>query len=877
VPPNGPHKPFSGRARRRTTGLSVRVADVTSRLFITIGGVGTIVAVAAVFVFLVAVVVPLFLPARTSVRPASEIAWAPGEPLHLAVDEYRTIGWLIDAGGELVAWQLETGAVLQRTALVEPGARLTALSVAAGSDLALVGQDNGSIQAWRLGFDTHFLFDDEVPESFYHLQPGEGAAHRGGVVERTAEGQFRLQVPAVERVGRPRRLGDQPVAALHHTGGSAISVCALTGAGPAARLHAASATLGDSPTGDGMTIRWGQPIALPHAARSTDPAWVRIAAGGADVFVAWRDGTVRRVRSSNPEAITVAEERTVVAPGRQLTTLEFLLGGATLLAGDSAGDLGAWFLAPDGSAADGFRLVRAHDLAAPARECGAVRRLSMGTRRRLCASLYDDGSIGLFYVPGAARLLHVETSPHTTALALGPKENELVALAPQRLLRFDLDPRHPEASPATLFTPVWYEGYAQPQFMWQSSSGTDDSEPKLSLVPLIFGTLKATFYSMLFGAPLALLAAIYTSEFLDRRWRSRVKPSIEMMASLPSVVLGFVAALVVAPSIQQVLPLALAAIVTIPSTVLAGAVAWQLLPARVSVRGGRRRLLFIGACLPLGLLLAAWLGPAFETALFGGDLKAWLHGARVEPPVGRALGGWLLLLLPVSAVIATAVNVRWVNPLVRARATALPRPLLALLPLLKLLCGGALALTLALAAGLALESLGLDLRKPLPLLGSFLDTYDQRNALVVGFIMGFAIIPIIYTIAEDALTAVPEHLRGASLGAGATPWQTAMRVIVPTAMSGLFSALMIGLGRAVGETMIVLMAAGNTPVMSMNIFEGFRTLSANIAVELPEAPVGETHYRTLFLAALVLFAMTFAVNTVAEWVRLRFRRRAWQL
>jgi phosphate transport system permease protein len=143
--------------------------------------------------------------------------------------------------------------------------------------------------------------------------------------------------------------------------------------------------------------------------------------------------------------------------------------------------------------------------------------------------------------------------------------------------------------------------------------------------------------------------------------------------------------------------------------------------------------------------------------------------------------------------------------------------------------------------------------------------------------MGFAIIPIIYTLAEDALSTVPEHLRSASLGAGATPWQTAVRIIIPTAMSGLFSAMMIGLGRAVGETMIVLMAAGNTPVMNMNIFEGFRTLSANIAVELPEAPVGETHYRTLFLAALTLFAMTFLVNTIAEAVRLRFRRRAYQL
>jgi len=156
-------------------------------------------------------------------------------------------------------------------------------------------------------------------------------------------------------------------------------------------------------------------------------------------------------------------------------------------------------------------------------------------------------------------------------------------------------------------------------------------------------------------------------------------------------------------------------------------------------------------------------------------------------------------------------------------------------------------------------------------------TYVQRNSLVGWFVMGFAIIPLIYTLADDALSAVPDHLRSASLGAGATTWQTTMRIVIPTAMSGLFSAVMIGLGRAVGETMIVLMASGGTPVLNMNIFEGFRTLSQNIAVELPEAARGSTHYRTLFLAALVLFLMTFLVNTIAEVVRLRYRKRAYQL
>jgi len=121
--------------------------------------------------------------------------------------------------------------------------------------------------------------------------------------------------------------------------------------------------------------------------------------------------------------------------------------------------------------------------------------------------------------------------------------------------------------------------------------------------------------------------------------------------------------------------------------------------------------------------------------------------------------------------------------------------------------------------------------------------------------------------------SVPRGLTLGSLALGATPWQTMTRVVILTASPGIFSALMIGMGRAVGETMIVLMATGNTPVMDANLFSGFRALSANIAVELPEAPEGGTLFRVLFLAAFLLFCLTFALNTVAEMIRLRLRRR----
>ena len=139
--------------------------------------------------------------------------------------------------------------------------------------------------------------------------------------------------------------------------------------------------------------------------------------------------------------------------------------------------------------------------------------------------------------------------------------------------------------------------------------------------------------------------------------------------------------------------------------------------------------------------------------------------------------------------------------------------------------------------------------------------------------MGVAVIPTIFSMAEDAIFSVPKHLTQGSLALGATSWQTLSRVVILTASPGIFSAVMIGLGRAVGETMIVLMATGNTPLMDLNIFSGMRTLSANIAVEMPESEVGSTHFRVLFLAAMVLFMLTFLFNTVAELVRQRLRER----
>jgi phosphate transport system permease protein len=449
---------------------------------------------------------------------------------------------------------------------------------------------------------------------------------------------------------------------------------------------------------------------------------------------------------------------------------------------------------------------------------------------------------------------------------MAAKDDGLFAATEDTFWETDFDPAHPEATWASLFGPVWYEGYDRPKHIWQSSFAGVAPEMKLGLQPLVFGTLKATFYSMLIGAPLALLAAIYTSEFLSSRSRSRVKPVVEMMASLPSVVLGFLAALVFAPIVEKVVPAILCCFITMPVAFLLGAQLWHLLPYRFALRYAGIRLLCMCLAMGLGFLAAFQLGPWVERWFFAGDIKLWLDGQ-----IGNGIGAWMFVILPLAALLTLLIVTLYVNTWFRSLARRLSRPQFAWLNLIKFLFGLLFMIAVAYGLSAALTVAGFDPR------GSYLDTYQQRNALVVGFVMGFAIIPIIYTIADDALSTVPNHLRSGSLGCGATPWQTAWRVVIPTAMSGLFSALMIGLGRAVGETMIVLMAGGNTPEIDWNLFNGFRTLAANIAVEMPEAVRDSTHYRTLFLAALTLFVLTFVINTAAEIVRLRFRKRAYQL
>jgi phosphate transport system permease protein len=153
--------------------------------------------------------------------------------------------------------------------------------------------------------------------------------------------------------------------------------------------------------------------------------------------------------------------------------------------------------------------------------------------------------------------------------------------------------------------------------------------------------------------------------------------------------------------------------------------------------------------------------------------------------------------------------------------------------------------------------------------------YPYRlNAFVGGVAMSLAVIPIIFTVAEDALTAVPKYMKEASLALGASKWQTAVFVTLPAATPGVFAAVLLGFGRAFGETMIVLMATGNAAIFSLNFLEPVRTMSATIGAEMAEVVFGETHYHVLFLIGAILFLFTFTLNAVAElFIRQRLLKR----
>lgn len=864
IPEDKANPSLTGYRRPKEARRVVILADHIAKRVITAGGVMVIGAILGILGYLVIQVLPLFREgtaaiAGKSTRPA---LWAKSAAAIL--DERHALAVEIGPGGEAMAYHPGTGEIVSQGSIAPPGAQVTSIGYDQSTGAIAVGLADGGVIQSAVDFRMETL---EAGFDVSGLKPaGAGEWIGGGAVySQTAQDQIRkvaVNIPApitVKPAGGPAVVA-LAMASLREEGSRSDAVAALDGGGNLSLYL--SRVKKNIMTGQVKTsVRL---FHLPRPPETPSNPRLFITDNGAQVLLAGENGTLFRYNLADPEAAFLAETALLTPPGVKATAIAFLAGRQSLVVGASDGGVAIHYILPRPGAgpADGLKVVLARRLEP---HMGAVIIVATAAAGK---SFLTADSAGVWLRNGTSgrTLLRMDKSAAgpgaIRALAPAPGlGGALLAMDSGAVLRWNIHAPHPEASASAFFGGIWYEGYPGPSFTWQSSAATEDFEPKLSLVPLIFGTLKATFYSMLFAAPVALLAAVFTSEFLDKRLRAPMKTAMEMMASLPSVVLGFVAALILAPVVERYICQVMLAGLSIPLALVLGALLWQLLPPPLADRlSGGAKIFAMAAALLAGLGAAAILGGPFERWFFHEDFKRWL----VDRNQGAA-PFLIMLFLP----LATAAVAMFRSRSGKTQAAALwPRGAKAGLAGL----GGASVTMaagafLALAGAAAVQWLGFDPRDAL------LGQYVQRNTLIVGFAMGFAVIPIIYTLAEDALSAVPDHLRAASLGCGATVWQTAIWVVIPTAISGIFSALMIGMGRAVGETMIVVMAAGNTPVMEINVFSGLRALSANIAVETPEAVVGGTLYRTLFLSALALFLMTFIINTAAEMVRLSFRKR----
>lgn len=724
--------------------------DVFARYFVGIGGVGAIVAILLIFFYLVYVVIPLFSGASMEVARRFAVPGG-GETLHLSMDEQTEIGLRYTREGHVLFFRTLDGALISDQALKLPAnTRITSFAAGApGSEFAAFGLSNGWAIAVKASYVSTYVEGKRTitPRLEYPLGIAPIAVDLAGqaLVQLAAqqEGNHTTLV-AVTQDNRVLLTSFERVATMLGEDGELTT-----------------------------TTREVQRSAEPVTRVLLNPEQRRL-------YIADRSGRITYVDVHDQSKPRVIHSLNVVESGLQITSLEFLSGGISLLVGLSDGSIAQWFPVRDVHGNELLTSIRTFK----ARNA-AINAIAPEYSRKGFIATDAAGYLGLYHST-AHRTLLVQPAATTPLrhIAIAPRANALLAEDSNGQIAFwTIDNEYPEISWSTLWNKVWYESYDEPQWLWQSSASTNTFEPKFSFTPLAFGTLKAAFYAMLVAVPLALLGAIYTAEFMSPRMREVVKPTVEIMGAVPTVVLGFLAGLWLAPFAEKYLPGVFSALLLVPVGVLMFAYTWRLLPVglRTRVHDGWYAAVLIPLIIALTWAALAF-SPTMEVWWFGGDMRLWMS-----------------------------------------------------------------------------EELGI--------------AFDQRNSLIVGIAMGFAVTPTIFTIAEDAIFSVPRHLVNGSLALGATAWQTLWRVVLLTASPGIFSAVMIGLGRAVGETMIVLMATGNTPVMDFSVFSGMRTLSANIAVEMPESELGSTHYRLLFLAALVLFMFTFLVNTAAESVRQRLRRK----
>ena len=737
------------RTRRKFRALK----DSVARRAIALGGWSVIVAITLIFFYLLYEVMPLFKNATIQQDSSFELHESARSStiLTMFTEEQNEVAALLTDSGQLLFIDAQTGEPLSEQQLPLDDAQISSFKVKTpGDDVLLLGLSNGKTIAAHTTFKVKF---DQQGKRL-GVEPSVTQLFNGQAI------QLDPQQRALNYITEQKSPDGKLLAGLVGDGQVVMTLL---------RQKTNFIT--------GAVQESLEPISFPS---NTLYQRLLIAPDHHYTFALRSNGRLDVYDTRSLSDIQLLHTLPLVKPGRQVTQMIFQLAQQSLLVGDSQGQITQFFMVRDEDNQQQLSKIRTLKLGdAP------IKILEAEQRRKGFVAIDNTGRVGIFNTTAEKTAIDqplLQGEPLLAALA--PRASMLLVQDAQGVFkRYAIDNPHPETSLKSLWGKVWYEGYSEPEYTWQSSSASTEFEPKFSLTPLAFGTLKAAFYAMLLSIPLAVCGAMYTAYFMAPAVRSKIKPIIELMEALPTVILGFFAGLFLAPFMESHLPGVFAVLLILPLGILTFAFAWAQLPARIRelIPEGWHVVILI----PLVVLLS-WLSfslsQPMELLFFQGDMRNWLS-----------------------------------------------------------------------------NDLGIN--------------FDQRNAMVVGFAMGFAVIPTIYSIAEDALFGVPKSLSHGSLALGATPWKTLVKVVLPTASPGIFSAVMIGMGRAVGETMIVLMATGNTPIMNANIFEGMRTLAANIAVEMGESALGSSHYRILFLAALVLFLFTFVVNTLADVVRQRLRKK----
>jgi len=739
--------------------------DTIARWIITLGGVAVIASVIAILALIASVTLPL----ARSPRAATIAQCASPSPLFSSAgknaggEEVLRLGIDLDIGGAAC-----TGIFWRRDGTVVWIDLPTCKSI---HQETMKSPGDGQAALCRV---------ESLGENVYALLWSDGS---GSLVEATAaknaDGVHR-SVRALGAIAAEKNAAPFAADAAGFIRRSESGAVTLATAQADGTIHIQRQTTGASLLDEDETVTHH---AILRDEILADVAVMAMNRDGDTLYAGTRDGRLVRWKLDSEAQVAQREVVRAFADGRPITALALVFGDVSLAVGDARGGLSVW--SPVN--ADGTRkLYLIHQLQPHA---AAIREIIPSGRTKSLLSVDADGEIHLDHITSERHLVSIPPDNAEAGdgarIALGVRGDALLRMTPDgQMAAWRIEGGCAEISLKTLFGRVHYEGYDRPEFVWQTTGG-EDFEAKYGIVPLLFGTLKGTFYAMLLAGPMALFGAVYVSYLTTPGFRKFIKPLVEIMASVPSVVIGFLVALWLAPILERWILAFFTGLMTVPAVFFGFLVFWQLVRRHdwaKRVEHGHEFLVALPVLL-LGVAAAAWLAGPLESLLFGGNFRHWLY----EGPLRMQ--------------------------------------------------------------------------------------YAQRNCIVIAFGLGFTVIPIIFSIAEDALSNVPYGMTAASMAVGASRWQTLWRVVLPSASPGIFAAMMIGFGRAVGETMIVLMATGNTPIMDWSPLNGMRTLSANIAVEIPEAPVGGTLYRVLFLCAVLLFILTFVVNTSAELVRQRLRKR----